>query len=74
MYHLFQEWTKLEKPEGAPWPVRRDSHAACCLNFGEDDPQLLVSGGVEDKNGNTLSDAWILDVNAGRWREVSGDQ
>ena len=46
MYHLFQEWTKLEKTEGAPWPVGRDSHAACCLNFGEDDPQLLITGGV----------------------------
>ena len=73
MYHLFQEWTKLEKTEGAPWPVGRDSHAACCLNFGEDDPQLLITGGVDD-NGNSLQDAWILDVNSGRWREVSGDQ
>ena len=71
---ICQEWTKLEKPEGAPWPAVRDSHAACCLNFGEEDPQLLVSGGVGDKYGNTLSDAWILDVSSGRWREVSGDQ
>ena len=73
MYHLFQEWTKLEKPEGAPWPAGRDSHAACCLNYGEEHPQLLVTGGV-DNNGNSLSDAWILDVNTGRWREVSGDE
>ena len=67
--HLSQEWTKLEKPEGAPWPVGRDSHAACCLNFGEENPQLLVTGGV-DKNGNVLQDAWILEVKCGRWREV----
>ena len=51
----------------------RSSHAACCLNFGEEHPQLLVTGGV-DKNGNTLGDAWILDVKSGRWREVSGDE
>ena len=70
--HLSQEWTKLERAEGAPWPVERSSHDACCLNYGEERPQLLVTGGW-DKNGNTLQDAWILDVNTGRWREVSGD-
>ena len=70
----FKEWTKLEKPKGAPWPTAgRDSHAACCLNFGEEHPQLLVTGGV-DNNGNTLGDAWILDINSGKWREVSGDK
>ena len=60
---------------GAPWPVERASHAACCLNYGEEHSQLLVTGGL-DKNDNyttTLQDAWILDVNSGRWREVSGD-
>ena len=72
LWHLFQEWTKLERPEGAPWPMERSGHAACCLNCGEEHPQLLVTGGV-DKNGTTLQDAWILDVKCGRWREVSGD-
>ena len=33
----------------------------------------VFTGGV-DKNDNTLQDAWILDVNSGRWREVSGDE
>ena len=70
--HLPQKWTKLERPRGAPWPVDRFYHAACCLNYGEEQPQLLVTGGW-DKYGNTLKDAWILDVNSGRWREVSGD-
>ena len=70
LWYLSQEWTKLEKPEGAPCPVGRSYHAACCLNYGEEHPQLLVTGGV-DKNGNTLQDAWILDVNSGRWRKVS---
>ena len=72
LWHFSQEWTKLEKPRGAPWPVERSGHAACCLNYGEEHPQLLVTGGV-DNNGTTLQDAWILDVNSGRWREVSGD-
>ena len=33
---------------------------------------MLVTGG-QDKNGNTLSDMWILDVKSGRWREVRDD-
>ena len=73
LWYLSQEWTKLEKPEGAPCPVERSSHAACCLNYGEEHPQLLVTGGV-DKSGNTLQDTWILDVNSGRWRKVSCDE
>ena len=71
--HLFQKWTRLERPEGAPRPVERSSHAACCLNYGEEHPQLLVTGG-RDNEDNTLQDVWILDVNSGRWREVSGDE
>ena len=62
-------WTKLERPEGAPWPVERTAHAATCLNYGDDHPQLLVTGGV-DKKRKTLRDAWLLDINTGRWREV----
>ena len=54
---------------GAPWPVERDNHAATCLNYGDNHPQLLVTGGV-DKKGKTLSDAWLLDINTGRWKEV----
>jgi len=69
VFQLSQEWTKLERPEGASWPVGRHSHAACCLNYGEDDPQLLVTGGVY-KNNTTLKDAWVLDINSARWSEV----
>ena len=69
---LLQEWTKLERPMGAPWPVERASHAAICINYGEEHPQLLVTGGV-DNNATTLQDAWILDVKSGKWREVNGD-
>ena len=72
LHHLSQEWTKLERPTGAPWPAERASHAACCLNFGQDHPQVLVTGGL-DKNGNTLNDIWILDIKSGMWREVSSD-
>ena len=28
-----------------------------------------MTGGVDD-NYNTLTDAWLLDVTSGRWREV----
>ena len=65
-----QEWTKLKRFEKDIWPPARSHHAACCLNYGEENPQLLVTGGA-DKNDNTLKDAWILDVMSGRWREVS---
>ena len=66
---MSQVWTKLERPEGVPWPMERVWHAACCLNYGDDYPQLLITGGL-DKNLNTLSDAWLLDLTSGRWREV----
>ncbi len=45
-------------------------HVATCLGHGGDHPQLLVTGGSRDGRV-TLSDAWILDVQSGRWREVS---
>ena len=64
-----QSWTKMDKPAGAPWPVERSSHAACCLNYGQEHPQLLISGG-RDKDSKTLGDAWLLSVATGTWREV----
>ena len=67
--HFSQEWTKLDKSDGAPWPVGRCDHAACCLNYGDDQPALLMTGGI-DKNHNTLNDAWLLDVYSRRWKEV----
>ncbi len=50
-----------------PWPVGRSDHAACCLNYGQDLPQLLVHGGWDRK---VLGDLWILDVHTGKWAEV----
>ena len=56
---------------GVPQPVGRRSHGACCLNYGEDHPKLLISGGL-DEGYNVLGDMymWILDVNSGKWTEV----
>jgi len=73
LHHLFQEWTKLDKPNGAPWPKERAAHAACCLNYGQDHPQQVLVTGGHDNNGNTLKDMWILDVKSGRWKEVSDE-
>ncbi len=50
--------------------MERSLHAACCLNYGQDHPQLLVYGGLCDDN-KTLGDMWILDVDTGKWAEVS---
>ena len=63
----------MEPVEGEPWPVERSDHAACCLNYGGDHPQLLVYGGLDDKN-SVLRDMWVLDVDTGKWTEVSVSQ
>ena len=52
-------------------PVERHGHAACCINVGDDHPLLLVTGG-RDKDGRILTDAWLLDIVARRWKDVSG--
>ena len=60
----------MKPVQGEPWPVERSGHAACCLNYGQDHPQLLVYGGLD--NGNKpLGDMWILDVDTVQWTEVS---
>ncbi len=51
-------------------PVGRSRHAACCLNYGQDHPQLLMYGGLE-KGNNVLGDMWILGVDTVKWTEVS---
>ncbi len=60
----------MEPVEGEPWPVERSYHAACCLNYGQDHPQLLVHGGW-DIDIKILGDMLILDINTGKWAEVS---
>ncbi len=67
-YCPLQHWTKLQRG-GGPWPKGRSSHAACCINYDSDSPLLLISGGI-DSDGNTLKDAWLLNINAGSWKEV----
>ncbi|XP_064393174.1 uncharacterized protein LOC135340746 [Halichondria panicea] len=64
------EVTKVKPVQGEPWPVERAVHAACCLNYGQDHPQLLVYGGVDDGN-KVLGDTWILDVDTVQWTEVT---
>ena len=60
--------TKLLATALDPTPQEeRCWHAACCLNYGQQHPQLLVTGGF---NGRVLGDAWILDIDGGKWRKV----
>ena len=66
---FMQHWSKLDHHEGEPCPVARDLHAAVCLDYGGNHPQLLVTGG-RGAGDKVLSDAWMLDVQSGRWREV----
>ncbi len=65
-----QHWSELEYPVGEPCPVGRSTYAAVCLDYGGAHPQLLVTGGVGGGD-KVLSDMWMLDVQSGRWREVS---
>ena len=67
--YFTQNWRKLNKSGDVPWPEERSSHAACCLNYGQQFPQLLVSGGL-DRQRKPLADLWILDIERGNWRKV----
>ena len=55
--------------EGGSWPDERSAHAACCLNYGQQHPQVLVTGEMNTQ-GKVLGDAWVLDVDSGRLRKV----
>ena len=52
------------------WPqVRLGDHAACCLGFNTENPQLLVSGG-RLRRELPLKDIWILNLATMKWKEV----
>ena len=65
---FMQHFSKVDT-QGEYCPKGRSKHAAVCLGYGGDHPQLLVTGGV-GRSGIVLSDVWLLDVQSGRWREV----
>ena len=65
-----QHWTRVDIQVGESCPVVRYSHAAVCLGYGGDHPQLFITGGL-DVSRKVLSDSWILDQQSGRWKEVS---
>ena len=69
IHFILQNWTKLNKSGGGPWPEERTGHGAVCLNYGQQYPQLLVTGGL-DKQGKPLADVLILDMERGSWRKV----
>ena len=58
---------------GEPCPEERTGHGAVCLGYGGDHPQLLVTGG-KGAGEKILKDAWILDMQSGKWREVKIDE
>ena len=69
LHHFIQHWTQLKQSGRGPWPEERSSHAACCLNYGQQYPQLLVYGGRNREN-RPSEDVWILDVGRGNWKNV----
>ena len=67
-----QHWSRQHKifDVNGHFPVARSSHASVCLNYGEERPQIFISGG-KGNEGKVLGDVWILDVMSGNWTEVS---
>ena len=63
--NFIQHWMQLKQSGRGPWPEGRVGHAACCLNYGQQYPQLLVYGGGK-REGRPLEDVWILDVKRGK--------
>ena len=63
---FMQHFSKMDT-QGESCPKERYLHAAVCLGYGGDHPQLLIIGGY---GSSVLSDVWLLDVQSGRWREV----
>ncbi len=67
-----QNWTKLERTEGADWPETPMIFPnGICLEYGGESPQLLVMAITGDGKDSNYIIMWILDVNAGKWRKVS---
>lgn len=66
---LLQKWDKVSRVGEEPWPEERACASACCLNYSQQNPQLLVTGGV-NKHKMPLGDAWVLDVDKRIWRKV----
>ena len=64
---FMQHFSKMDT-QGESSPEGRYLHAAVCLGYGGDHPQLLVTGG--HGSDHTLNDVWLLEVQSGRWREV----
>ncbi len=55
-------------PDGAQQPSPRDGHAAVCIDYNSNNPQLFVIGGYNGKE--TCSDVWCLNVPAQSWQQV----
>ena len=44
-------------------------HAACCIGYGGDHVNLLVSGG-ESSDDQALKDMWLFNFKSNKWKEV----
>ena len=67
---LYQEFIRIEGKEGELWPiVTVGQHAACCLGFNTEHPQLLVTGGRSNQD-TAMEGTWLFDVANKRWNEV----
>ena len=59
-----------ERNKEDKWPkMRLGHHAACCLGFNTENPQLLISGG-RIKRQLPPKDIWILNLATSTRKEV----
>ena len=58
----------MEGHKGEYWPLQRSNHAACCLNFGDPQPRVFVTGGVVPEG--VVNDAWLFNVATRKWQNV----
>ena len=65
--------TQIKPTKKNKWPREREGHAACCLNYGEKHPKLLISGGMSYSTDDLNANMWILDVDKGKWTMVRED-
>ena len=64
---ILQVWSKMKLLDDVR-PTGTSHHAAACLGYGSQWPQVLIIGG---QNQFSNIDLWILNVNLKHWKMVS---
>uniref|UniRef100_A0A1X7T2T1 Uncharacterized protein n=1 Tax=Amphimedon queenslandica TaxID=400682 RepID=A0A1X7T2T1_AMPQE len=61
-------WQCIRKPEAIDqWPVARCNHAGAIIITGSECPMLVISGGRDKNDEDTLDDCWIFNLTQHSW-------